>query len=49
MKRPLLLFLSLTAALTAFSQNYPYQNPQLSPEERAEDLLARLSTGRRSP
>ena len=44
MKRPLLLFLSLTAALTAFSQNYPYQNPQLSPEERAEDLLGRLST-----
>lgn len=35
---------TLLAAVTALSQNYPYQNPQLSPDERAQDLLGRLST-----
>ena len=31
------------AAVTAFSQNYPYQEASLSPSERAKDLLGRLS------
>ena len=44
MKRLLFLIFSLLAAVTAFSQNFPYQNPQLSPDERAKDLLGRLST-----
>ena len=44
MKRLLFLIISLLAAVTAFSQNFPYQNPQLSPDERAKDLLGRLST-----
>jgi len=32
------------AAFTAFSQTFPFQNPDLSPDERARDLLGRLST-----
>lgn len=43
MKRLLFLIISLMAAVTAFSQNYPYQDASLSPEERAKDLLDRLS------
>ena len=43
MKQMLFILLSLLAAVTAFSQDHPYQNPQLSPEERAVDLLSRLT------
>lgn len=43
MKRLLFLIISLMAAVTAFSQNYPYQDASLSPSERAKDLLGRLS------
>src|SRR5438132_809408 len=34
-----LLFFSTTA----HAQNYPFQNPQLSAEERAKDLVSRLT------
>ena len=30
-------------ALPAMGQQYPYQNPKLTPEERAEDLIGRLT------
>lgn len=42
--KTLLLTLSLLAtASVGFAQKYPYQNPDLSPEERADDLLSRLT------
>lgn len=44
MKRFLFLPIFLMAAFAAFSQTFPYQNADLSPEERARDLLGRLST-----
>ena len=44
MKRFLFFPIILMAAFTAFSQTFPYQNADLSPEERARDLLGRLST-----
>ena len=41
------LFLSLLATISAtvltFGQSYPYQNPELDPQTRAEDLLGRLT------
>lgn len=43
MKRLLIYSLMLTLSMTAFSQNYPYQDPDLSPDERALDLLSRLT------
>ena len=43
MKRILFFFISVMSAISAFAQNYPYQDPSLSPEERADDLLGRLS------
>ncbi len=43
MKHLLTFILTLSAAVTAFSQTYPYQDASLSPEERAKDLLGRLS------
>ena len=30
-------------AITGVAQNAPYKNPDLSPEQRAEDLLGRLT------
>ena len=44
MKRFLFFPIFLMAAFTAFSQTFPFQNPDLSPDERARDLLGRLST-----
>ncbi len=44
MKRFLFIPIFLMAAFAAFSQTFPYQNADLSPEERARDLLGRLST-----
>ncbi len=43
------LWTTLAAGLLSFptllrAQNYPYQDPSLTPEQRAEDLLGRLST-----
>ncbi len=43
MKHILTIILTLSAALTSFAQTYPYQDASLSPEERATDLLGRLS------
>ncbi len=44
MKKQLLLtFLLMGAFLLATAQTLPYQNPSLSPEERAEDLCQRLT------
>ena len=38
------IFLSLmTATLGLNAQTYPFQNPSLSPSERAEDLVSRLT------
>ena len=39
----LALALGLVAALSASAQPYPYQNKNLSPEQRAADLLGRLT------
>ena len=39
----LALALGLAAALPAFAQPFPYQNKNLSPEQRAADLLGRLT------
>lgn len=47
MKRKQLTFVALAAALVVTScqkqERLPYQNPALSPEERAQDLLSRLT------
>ena len=42
MRRTILFLLTVTS-LTVCAQMLPYQNPQLSAEERAEDLLGRLT------
>ena len=43
MKRLFIFLMSLSAAMAASSQTYPYQDASLTPEERAKDLLGRLS------
>ncbi len=43
MKRIITLIVFLSAAAASFAQTYPYQDPSLSPEARAKDLLGRLS------
>ena len=44
MKKVLLtLSLSIVASMGSFAQNEPYKNPKLTPEERAEDLIGRLT------
>ena len=43
MRKRLLTILLATAALTANAQQLPYQNPQLKAEQRADDLLSRLT------
>lgn len=37
------LCFSALALIGTMAQNEPYKNPQLSPDERAEDLLGRLT------
>ncbi len=44
MKRFLTFSISLIAGLTALAQTLPYQDTSLSPDDRARDLLGRLST-----
>ena len=44
MKRFLTFSISLIAGLTALAQTLPYQDTSLSPDDRARDLLDRLST-----
>ena len=43
MKRILMLSVLLTATLVAVAQQLPYQNPALTADERADDLLGRLT------
>ncbi len=43
MKRILFSIILLASASLAFAQTYPYQDPSLTPEQRAKDLLGRLS------
>ena len=43
MKKTLIIVLTLIVTLTGTAQNYPYQNPNLSARERAEDLCKRLT------
>ena len=43
MKRILIITTLTFGMLTATAQQLPYQNPSLSPEERAEDLCSRLT------
>ncbi|MDE6694017.1 MAG: glycoside hydrolase family 3 protein, partial [Muribaculaceae bacterium] len=43
MKKLILASLCAAAAMTATPQQYPYQDPSLTPEQRAEDLCSRLT------
>ena len=43
MKRLIIVTLTTLSALTISAQQLPYQNPNLSPAERAEDLCSRLT------
>ena len=43
MKKALLLLLSASLSMYARAQTLPYQNPTLSSEERARDLISRLT------
>ncbi|MBK7106255.1 MAG: glycoside hydrolase family 3 C-terminal domain-containing protein [Ignavibacteriae bacterium] len=43
MKKIFLIILTITVTLNLFGQSYPYQNPNLSSEERANDLISRLT------
>ena len=43
MKKLLFTILLMTGSLTVTAQSLPYQNPKLSADERADDLLSRLT------
>lgn len=43
MKRVVLSIVCILCALLVKAENYPYQNPNLSSSERAQDLLSRLT------
>ncbi len=43
MKRIISLFFLCAVTLASFAQQYPYQDPSLTPEQRAQDLVSRLS------
>ena len=43
MKKLLLFFLSASLSAVVWAQTLPYQNPNLSSEERAKDLISRLT------
>jgi len=42
-KKELLVILSLLCSINLWAQTLPYQNPNLSSEERAKDLISRLT------
>jgi len=43
MRNKLLLVVSILLTVNLFGQQLPYQNPNLSSEERAKDLISRLT------
>jgi beta-glucosidase len=43
MKKALLILVSALLSANVLAQTFPYQNPSLSPEERAKDLIGRLT------
>src|SRR3989304_8761620 len=43
MRNKLLLVVSILLTVNLFGQQYPFQNPNLSSEERAKDLISRLT------
>ena len=43
LKRSVLIFVSLLFSVSLWTQQLPYQNPELSSEERAKDLISRLT------
>jgi beta-glucosidase len=43
MKKPFIAVLSLLFSINLFGQNMPFQNPELRSEERAKDLISRLT------
>src|ERR1035437_4933639 len=43
MKKRLLIILSFLLSLNSWGQQYPFQNPKLNSEERAKDLVSRLT------
>ena len=43
MKKELLVVLSLLFSINVFGQTMPFQNPKLNSEERAKDLISRLT------
>jgi len=43
LKRSVIIFISLLFSVSLWTQQLPYQNPELSSEERAKDLVSRLT------
>jgi len=43
MKKELLFIVCFLFSLNLWAQTIPYQNPNLSSEERAKDLISRLT------
>src|SRR4030042_2240214 len=43
MKKVILITITVLLSVGIWGQQYPYQNPNLSPEERAKDLINRLT------
>lgn len=43
LKKVLILVISTCCSFAVFGQQYPFQNPNLSSEERAKDLISRLT------
>jgi len=48
MKRLILTMGLMASALFAVAQTYPYQNPSLSPNERAKDIVSRMTLEEKS-
>ena len=48
MKKSLLIAISLIITANLWAQQYPFQNPNLSSEERAKDLITRLTLEEKS-
>ncbi|WP_291125933.1 xylan 1,4-beta-xylosidase [Flavobacterium sp. UBA6031] len=48
MKRSIIFAIILFVAATVWAQQYPFQNPMLSSEDRAKDLISRLSVSEKA-